>query len=198
MELGGLEPPTSWVRSRRPPALSFACLQGFPRCGRAPSPPRAFGQFPLISTGIGPKNGFFGPTSASTGRSRAPTRFTGRPPVSLLALYAQKLQSFCAARLWLWMSSSRSNASISPASYRANPSLTRSRGFPSSSSWYAPTACRAARRSVFEMWPPTRADGAALVSSPRSHIDPHGTETRSGRLVSTTAITATRRGRGVL
>jgi hypothetical protein len=29
MELGGLEPPTSWVRSRRALALSLACLQGF-------------------------------------------------------------------------------------------------------------------------------------------------------------------------
>ena len=29
MELAGLEPATSWVRSRRSPALSLACLQGF-------------------------------------------------------------------------------------------------------------------------------------------------------------------------
>ena len=32
MELAGLEPATSWVRSRRSPALSLGCLQGF-RCG---------------------------------------------------------------------------------------------------------------------------------------------------------------------
>jgi site-specific DNA recombinase len=31
VELGGLEPPTSWVRSRRPPALSLGCLQVFSR-----------------------------------------------------------------------------------------------------------------------------------------------------------------------
>src|SRR5215217_2165585 len=36
MELAGLEPATSWVRSRRPPALSLACLQGF-RGGRGPA-----------------------------------------------------------------------------------------------------------------------------------------------------------------
>jgi hypothetical protein len=35
MELAGLEPATSWVRSRRPPALSLACLRGF-RGGRGP------------------------------------------------------------------------------------------------------------------------------------------------------------------
>jgi hypothetical protein len=33
VELGGLEPPTSWVRSRRAPALSLACLLGYRGCG---------------------------------------------------------------------------------------------------------------------------------------------------------------------
>src|SRR5215208_4533084 len=52
VELAGLEPPTSWVRSRRSPALSLACLQGFYAL-EARSEARLFGQFPLISAEIG-------------------------------------------------------------------------------------------------------------------------------------------------
>jgi hypothetical protein len=36
VELAGLAPATSWVRSRRSPALSFACFQGF-RGGGGPA-----------------------------------------------------------------------------------------------------------------------------------------------------------------
>jgi hypothetical protein len=67
MELAGLEPATSWVRSRRSPALSLACLQGFYAL-EARSEARLFGQFPLISAGIGPKKRRFGPISAATRR----------------------------------------------------------------------------------------------------------------------------------
>src|SRR5215207_11575266 len=41
MELGGLEPPTSWVRSRRSLALTFACFAGF----SSPRWPGARGRF---------------------------------------------------------------------------------------------------------------------------------------------------------
>jgi hypothetical protein len=55
VELGGLEPPTSWVRSRRTFALSLACLQGFAAVETRPEA-HVFRQFPPISAGIGPKN----------------------------------------------------------------------------------------------------------------------------------------------
>jgi hypothetical protein len=69
VELAGLEPATSWVRL----ALSLACLRGF-RARGGPSGGRVFGQFPLISAGIGPKKRVFGPISRS---GRAPA--SGEP-----------------------------------------------------------------------------------------------------------------------
>jgi hypothetical protein len=66
VELAGLEPATSWVRSRRSLALSLACLQGF-RVGEARSVARDFGQFPLVSAEIGPKKPVFGPISSCPG-----------------------------------------------------------------------------------------------------------------------------------
>jgi hypothetical protein len=62
MELAGLEPATSWVRFGRSPALNLLCLQGF-RAGEARSVARDFGQFPLVSAGIGPKKPVLGPIS---------------------------------------------------------------------------------------------------------------------------------------
>ena len=48
VELGGLEPPTSWVRSRRSLALNLPCLQRFsPVTVRSEA--RVFGSFPLES-----------------------------------------------------------------------------------------------------------------------------------------------------
>src|SRR5829696_7615787 len=53
VELAGLEPATSWVRSRRPVALNLACLRGFPDGGDPICGPR------------------FRPISAHFGRDRA-------------------------------------------------------------------------------------------------------------------------------
>src|SRR5215218_5074082 len=53
VELAGLEPATSWVRSRRPAALSLACLRGF-RGGGGPVGGLDFGLFPPSPLEIGP------------------------------------------------------------------------------------------------------------------------------------------------
>ena len=65
MELAGLEPAASWVRSRRSPALSLACLQGFRSRG---GPVGGLG-FWLISARFRwdrAKNRLFGPISRLT------------------------------------------------------------------------------------------------------------------------------------
>jgi hypothetical protein len=62
VELGGLEPPTSWVRSRRALALSLACCRVFAAV-EARTEARISGQFRPISAGIGPKERGFGPIS---------------------------------------------------------------------------------------------------------------------------------------
>ncbi len=62
MELAGLEPATSWVRSKLAFDSSLACLQGFAALAREVEA-EIFGQFPLISAGIGPQNEVFGPIS---------------------------------------------------------------------------------------------------------------------------------------
>jgi hypothetical protein len=60
VELAGLEPATSWVRSRRALALCLAHLLGF-QVLAARSEVRDFGQFPPISAEIGPNKRVFGP-----------------------------------------------------------------------------------------------------------------------------------------
>jgi len=62
MELAGLEPATSWVRSRRALALTSAICRVFAAVEARPEA-RIFGQFPPISAGIGPKKPVFGPIS---------------------------------------------------------------------------------------------------------------------------------------
>jgi hypothetical protein len=51
MELAGLEPATSWVRSRRFPSLDFACLSAF--YGSYSPPPNTF---PNILCSCAPAN----------------------------------------------------------------------------------------------------------------------------------------------
>src|SRR5918994_5099477 len=81
MELAGLEPATSWVRSRRALALSLACLQAFAGADTR-SEALVFGRFPPISAGIGPKKRVFGPISRLTGAYlwRASRRELGTAP----------------------------------------------------------------------------------------------------------------------
>jgi hypothetical protein len=66
MELAGLEPATSWVRSRRALALILACLQGLRR-GGARSEARISASFRPFRLGSGQRNG-------SLARSPRPAR----------------------------------------------------------------------------------------------------------------------------
>src|SRR3954467_14829086 len=60
MELGGLEPPTSWVRSRHSPPLNRVLCRHF-QSPAAPTPARNFAQIPRVPGEIGPKKQLFGP-----------------------------------------------------------------------------------------------------------------------------------------
>ena len=79
MELAGLEPATSWVRSRRALALTLGYLRVFAVSAARLRPP-IFRQFPLISAGIGPKKRRFGPISGRRWR---------RPPVAVQTISCQ-------------------------------------------------------------------------------------------------------------
>jgi hypothetical protein len=76
MELAGLEPATSWVRSRRSPALSVACLQGFSQ-RRKPGPwPALSANFRPFRLGSGQRNGSL---ARSLVRRATPAEFALHP-----------------------------------------------------------------------------------------------------------------------
>src|SRR5688572_16182386 len=70
MELAGLEPAASWVRSRRSPGLSVACLQGFRGAGARPEART----FRLISAHFG----------WDRGKGTGPWHWTQFPPQMIL------------------------------------------------------------------------------------------------------------------